>query len=47
MEETFYTRAIILKRSPWRENDSKVTVYSLERGRLELVARGTKKFYRN
>jgi len=43
MEETFYTGAIILKRSPWRENDSKVIVYSLEKGKLELVARGTKK----
>lgn len=47
MEETFYTGAIILKRSPWRENDSKVIVYSLEKGKLELVARGTKRFYQN
>jgi len=43
MEETFYTSAIILKRTVWREHDSKVTVYSLEKGKLELVARGTKK----
>ena len=43
MEETFYTSAIILKRNAWKENDSKVIVYSLEKGKLELVARGTKK----
>lgn len=43
MEETFYTKAIVLKRTAFREVDSKVTVYSLEKGKLDLVARGTKK----
>lgn len=42
MQETFVTKAIILKRQAFRERDSRVTVYSVERGRLELVARGTK-----
>lgn len=43
MEETFNTRAIILRREPFRESDTKVTIYSLEKGKLNLVARGTKK----
>lgn len=43
MEETFNTKAIILKREPFREADTKVTVYSLEKGKLHLVARGAKK----
>ncbi|MEK7097650.1 MAG: DNA repair protein RecO [Patescibacteria group bacterium] len=43
MEETFNTKAIILRREPFRESDTKVTVYSLEKGKLHLVARGTKK----
>lgn len=43
MEGSFYIRAIVLNREPFRERDSKVVVYSLEQGKLELVARGTKK----
>ena len=43
MDETFPTKAIILKRQDFRERDSKVTLYSIDKGRLELVARGTKK----
>jgi DNA repair protein RecO (recombination protein O) len=43
MEETFNTKAIILNRQPFKENDTKVSVFCLARGRLELVARGTKK----
>jgi DNA repair protein RecO (recombination protein O) len=43
MEETFFTKAFIIKREPWRERDSRIVVYTLERGKLELVARGTKK----
>lgn len=43
MEDTYNIKAIILKREPFRENDTRVVVYSGERGKLELVARGTKK----
>jgi DNA repair protein RecO (recombination protein O) len=43
MEETFYTKAIVLKRAAFRERDSKIIVYSLKHGRMDLVARGTKK----
>jgi DNA repair protein RecO (recombination protein O) len=43
MEETFFTKAFIIRREPWRERDSRIVVYTLERGKLELVARGTKK----
>ena len=43
MDETYLIKAIILKRQPFREYDAKVTVYSLEQGKMELVARGVKK----
>lgn len=43
MEATYQTEAIILAREPYRENDSRITVYSREHGKLELVARGAKK----
>lgn len=43
MEATFNTKAIILRRQAWRERDSKITAYCLDRGKLELVARGTSK----
>ncbi len=43
MDETFTTTAIVLQRQSFRERDSKVTLYSLNKGRLDLVARGTKK----
>lgn len=41
MDETYTAKAIVLNRQPYRENDSRVTVYSLEYGKLILVARGT------
>jgi hypothetical protein len=43
MEPTFNTRAIILDRQDFRENDSRIICYSEDRGKLELVARGAKK----
>ncbi len=43
MEATYPAKAIILKREPRGDNDSRVVVYTRERGRLDLVARGTKK----
>jgi DNA repair protein RecO (recombination protein O) len=43
MEETYNFEAIILNRYAFRESDSRVILYSRERGKLELVARGTKK----
>jgi len=36
-------QAIILKRQIFREDDLLVTVYSLERGKLILQAKGAKK----
>ena len=44
MEETGSTTAIILSRGSFRENDSLVTVYSPDLGKMFLVARGTKHF---
>lgn len=41
MEETFNIQAIILNRHAFRENDSRVLAYSLEHGKMFLVARGT------
>ena len=43
MEETFNIKALILNRKPFSEDGSRVTVYSENLGKLELVARGTKK----
>lgn len=43
MDETKHSSAIILNRSPYRESDSLVTVYTKDFGKLVLVARGTKK----
>ncbi|MEA1963003.1 MAG: DNA repair protein RecO [Patescibacteria group bacterium] len=41
MEETFNIQAIILNRHAFRENDSRVLAYSMEHGKMFLVARGT------
>ncbi|MFA6393642.1 MAG: DNA repair protein RecO [Patescibacteria group bacterium] len=43
MNETYNLKAIILKREPFREHDARITLYSRERGKLSLIARGTKK----
>lgn len=43
MEESRRTSALILNRQPYREYDSLVTVYTPDFGKLNLVARGTKK----
>lgn len=43
MDETYNLKAIVLKRSDFRENDSLITIYSRERGKLDLVVRGAKK----
>jgi DNA repair protein RecO (recombination protein O) len=43
MDETKNSAAIILNRSDYRENDSLLTVYTKDFGKLSLVARGTKK----
>ncbi|MDD5032228.1 MAG: DNA repair protein RecO [Patescibacteria group bacterium] len=43
MEETYCTETIILNRTDFREYDSRTTVYSEDRGKLDLVARGVKK----
>lgn len=43
MRETVNTKAIILNRCAFRENDTRITLYSRDYGKLDLVARGTKK----
>jgi len=43
MEATKNTAAIVLNRQPYRESDSLITVYTLDYGKLSLVARGAKK----
>lgn len=43
MEVTYATKAIVLKIEPWNEVDSKVSFYTQEKGKLELIARGTRK----
>lgn len=43
MDETKNTSAIVLNRQPYREADSLVIVYTLDFGKLTLIARGTKK----
>ncbi|HNX10877.1 MAG TPA: DNA repair protein RecO [bacterium] len=40
MEETYSTPAIVLKREAHREFDGRVLVYSPQKGKLDLVARG-------
>lgn len=37
------TQAIILSQKPFREYDAKITVYTKDNGKLELIARGIKK----
>ena len=43
MSQTFGLKAIILDRQIFREFDSRITVYSLDHGRLDLIVRGTKR----
>lgn len=43
MEETHSAKAIILDKKPFREYDAIVSVFCLDKGRLDLVARGAKK----
>ncbi len=43
MEETYNIQAIVLDRCPFREADLRIEVFSPERGKLELIARGAKK----
>lgn len=39
----YNTQAIVLNRYPYKEHDLKVLVYTKEKGRLELLARGARK----
>ena len=43
MEETYLTEVITLNRQTFREDDLQATVYSRDRGKLFLIARGGKK----
>lgn len=40
---TYKTRAIILNKKPWRENDALYSLYSEDFGKIRAVARGAKK----
>ncbi len=44
MTETKKITGIVLKRQSFRENDSLVTLFSRELGKIDLVCRGAKKF---
>lgn len=41
--ETFQTKAIVLSRQDFRENDLRIVFYTEKKGKLDLVARGAKK----
>jgi len=43
MAETFNTRALVLNRFIYREYDSRVTVYTFDFGKIDLLARGTQR----
>lgn len=43
MEETYNTQAIILDRLPFKENDTKIIVFSRDKGKLDLVAKGARR----
>ena len=43
MAESKSSEALIIKRNDWRENDSRVVLYTKKFGKLSLVARGSKK----
>jgi recombinational DNA repair protein (RecF pathway) len=40
MEETYHLNGIILNRAPFRENDLKIVLYTAEKGKITLVAKG-------
>lgn len=41
MAQTYTTEAVVLKRTPVRERDRRVVLYSRSRGKISTVARGT------
>lgn len=43
MAESKSSEAIIIRRNDWRENDSRVVLYTKNFGKISLVARGVKK----
>ena len=43
MTESQSSEALIIRRNDWRENDSRVVLYTRKFGKLSLVARGAKK----
>lgn len=43
MEATYQTQVIILKRVPANESDARITAYSRDKGKLELLVRGARK----
>ena len=43
MSQTYTTEGIILKRKDYQENDRLFTIYSKDYGKIDLIAKGTKK----
>ena len=43
MAVTYNTEAIVLRREDWNSNDSRLTLYTKARGKIEAVARGLRK----
>ncbi len=43
MDDTYNTRAIIINRQNFKEKDVKITIFSEDKGKMNLIARGAKK----
>ncbi len=43
MPQTYSTQAIVLNRRPYQEADSRISLYTLEHGKLDLLVRGARK----
>ncbi|MDD4994973.1 MAG: DNA repair protein RecO [Patescibacteria group bacterium] len=44
MPSTFRTESIVIKKEPWREYDRLYTLYTREAGKIQAVARGSRRF---
>lgn len=43
MANTFRTQSIVIKKEPWREFDRLYTLYTLEAGKIQAIARGSRR----
>jgi len=44
MSVTFRTQSIVLKKEPWRDYDRLYTLYTREAGKLQVIAKGSRRF---